>query len=202
MNLLVEVPGAGRAPSPGSRSRTLRSSRLPRRRCRSRGALALALALGTSGALAHPAGAGAQVTSRAEVLDEIRSLEVRAEVTGGAAGAALARELEALVVRELERTGILRELPPARAGECCLLRIDARLASSRGALRLGSGYTVRLDLGTFERVGRHDAWILLWQSRTLDGVVDSRDLPEILRAQVRELAVEFTDRYLERFPPR
>ncbi len=145
----------------------------------------------------------AQVGSGSEVLDEIRSLEVRGEVSGGeGVSPSLARELEALVVRELERTGILRELPPPRGGACCVLRIDTRLGSPRGALRLGTGYTVRLDMGVYERFGRHEGWVLLWQSRTLGGVVDARELPEVLRAQVRELAIEFTDRYLERFPPR
>lgn len=164
--------------------------------------LACAAALSLLG-LWGPSSLDAQVGSSPQVFDAIRSLEVRGEVSGGeGVSPALARELEDLVTRELERTGILRDLPPPRGGACCVLRIDTRLASPRGALRLGTGYTVRLDMGVYERFGRHEGWVLLWQSRTLGGVVDTRELPEVLRAQVRELAIEFTDRYLERFPPR
>lgn len=150
-----------------------------------------------------PEAAAGQVSSRGEILDEIRSLDVQVDVTGGEGlPPGLAQELERVVVRELERTGILRELATPRPGDCCLLRVDARLAASRGVLRLGSGYTVRLDLGVHERVGRHEGWLLLWQSPVLSGVVDPRELPEILRTQVLELAIGFTDQYRVRFPPR
>jgi len=145
----------------------------------------------------------AQVSSRSEALEEIRSLEVRVELAGGDAVAqAMARDLETLLLQELERVGIIQELPEPRGGDCCVLRLDVRLGPSRGGGVYGTGYSLRLDLGYSERVGRLDAWILLWQSRVLAGVADPRELTEVLRAWTRELAVDFTDRYRERFPYR
>lgn len=159
------------------------------------GVLALALSLAGSPA-------AAQVTPRAEALDEIRSLDVAVSVSGAGAPAGLSRELREILLQELERTAILDEIPPPRPGDCCVLRLDVRLATSRAATVYGTGYTLRLDLGFPERVGRVEAWVLLWHGSTQAGVVDPAELAETLRARAREQAVEFTQRYRERFPPR
>ena len=150
-----------------------------------------------------PAPATAQVVPRAEALDEIRSLQVEVSVTGAAgAPAGLARSLERVVLEEMERARIPEELAPPRPRDCCLLRLDLRIASSRAGNVYGTGYTMRLDLGYPERVGGVEAWLLLWHGRTVDGVLDPADLPVVLGDRARELAVEFVDRYRERVPLR
>lgn len=148
-----------------------------------------------------PTPSSAQGSSRAEALDEIRSLQVEV-ATAGSAPAGLARAVEAVVLEELERARVPEDLSPPRPRDCCILRLDLRIASSRAGNVYGTGYSMRLDLGYPERVGRVDAWVLLWHGRTLDGVVDPAELSGVLRDRARELAVEFVDRYRERVPLR
>lgn len=157
--------------------------------------------------LLAPAGLGAQVGSPDEALEEIRSLAIRVDLSGSGADASLAAPLQAVIRQELERVDILRRLREPRPRDCCELRLDVRLVSgtSRAGVRTRGdlvAYSARLELGLRDQVGRIDSWILLWTGRTLDDLVDLRDLPEQLRFATRELTVEFADRYLELFPIR
>lgn len=149
----------------------------------------------------------AQTGPSDDVLDEIRSLAVRVDVTdGGTGGAAgVAGPLEALLTGELQRAGILRDLPQPREGDCCVLRLDVRVVEGSARVPDWGGiaaYSVRLELGQPDRLGRLDTWVVLWTGRAMGDVVDPRDLPEQLRFATRDLAVDFVDRYLERFPIR
>ena len=165
-----------------------------------------ALALGALALLA-PAPLAAQVGSPDEALEEIRSLAIRVDLSGSGADASLAAPLQAVIRQELERVDILRRLREPRPRDCCELRLDVRLVSGTSgvAARTRGGlvaYSARLELGLRDQVGRIDSWILLWTGRTMDDLVDPRDLQEQLRFATRELTVEFADRYLELFPIR
>lgn len=168
--------------------------------------LAFALVVGSL-ALLTPAALTAQVGSPDEALEEIRSLAIRVDLSGSGADASLAAPLRAVIRQELERVDILRRLREPRPRDCCELRLDVRLVSGTTgvAARTRGGlvaYSARLELGLRDQVGRIDSWILLWAGRTLDDLVDPRDLQEQLRFATRELTVEFADRYLELFPIR
>ncbi len=163
----------------------------------------------TLGALAlfAPMPLAAQVGSPDEALEEIRSLAIRVDLSGSGADASLAAPLQAVIRQELERVDILRRLREPRPRDCCELRLDLRLVSGTSgvAARTRGGlvaYSARLELGLRDQVGRIDSWILLWTGRTMDDLVDPRDLQEQLRFATRELTVEFADRYLELFPIR
>lgn len=137
------------------------------------------------------------------VLDEIRSLGVRVQVTGGTAN--LEGALRTLLTGELERAGILRELPAHRPGECCELLLDVRVVEGSAGVPDWGGiaaWSARLELGQSERLGRLDTRMVLWTGRTLGDVVAPADLADQLRFAARELAVDFVDRYLQRFPIR
>ncbi|MEK9506318.1 hypothetical protein [Gaopeijia maritima] len=137
------------------------------------------------------------------VLDEIRSLGVRVQVAGGTAN--LEGALRTLLIGELERPGILRDLPAHRAGDCCELLLDVRVVEGSAGVPDWGGiaaWSARLELGQSERLGRLDTRMVLWTGRTLGDVVAPTDLADQLRFAARELAVEFVDRYLERFPIR
>lgn len=154
-----------------------------------------------------PAALGAQVGSPDEALEEIRSLAIRVDLSGSGADASLAAPLQAVIRQELERVDILRRLREPRPRDCCELRLDVRLVAgpAAAAARTRGGlvaYSARLELGLRDQVGRIDSWILLWTGRTMDDLVDPRDLQEQLRFATRELTVEFADRYLELFPIR
>lgn len=172
--------------------------------------VALGLAVGfllVSLALVLPARVAAQVGSPDEALEEIRSLAIRVDLSGSGADASLAAPLQAVIRQELERVDILRRLREPRPRDCCELRLDVRLVSGTGgvAARTRGGlvaYSARLELGLRDQLGRIDSWILLWTGRTMDDLVDPRDLQEQLRFATRELTVEFADRYLELFPIR
>lgn len=162
---------------------------------------AVARALGIL--LVVPCSLMAQGAPSDAVLDEIRSLAVRAEVTGGNAN--LAAPLQALVTGELERAGILRDLSAPRAGDCCELLLDVRVVQGSAGVPDWGGvaaYSARLELGQSERLGRIDTRMVLWTGRALGDVVAPADLADQLRFAARELAVEFVDHYLERFPIR
>jgi hypothetical protein len=168
--------------------------------------LVFALTLGALALLA-PAPLAAQVGSPDEALEEIRSLAIRVDLSGSGADASLAAPLQAVIRQELERVDILRRLREPRPRDCCELRLDVRLVSGTSgvAARTRGGlvaYSARLELGLRDQVGRIDSWILLWTGRTMDDLVDPRDLQEQLRFATRELTVEFADRYLELFPIR
>lgn len=149
-----------------------------------------------------PSGARAQAGPSDDVLDEIRSLAVRVDVAGGAS---VAGPLESLLAQELQRAGIFRDLPEPREADCCVLRLDVRIVEGSSRVPDWGGiaaYSARLELGHPDRLGRLDTWVVLWTGRTLGDVVDPRDLSDQLRFATRELAVDFIDRYLERFPIR
>lgn len=151
-----------------------------------------------------PADLRAQAGPSDDVLDEIRSLAVRVDVVGGGA-AGLRGPLESLLTGELQRAGILRDLPTPREGDCCVLRLDLRVVEGSSRVPDWGGiaaYSGRLELGQPDRLGRLDTWVVLWTGRTLGDVVDPRDLQDQLRFATRELAIEFIDRYLQRFPIR
>lgn len=153
---------------------------------------------------AAPRATAAQAGPSDDVLDEIRSLAVRVDVTG-TGGAPAGAPLEALLRGELQRAGILRDLPAPRDGDCCVLRLDVRVVEGSARVADWGGiaaYSARLELGQPDRLGRLDTWVVLWTGRTMGDVVDPRDLPDQLRFATRELAVDFVDRYLERFPIR
>jgi len=178
-----------------------------RPRDRGRRVILLAVALLSTLAALAPGQAAAQLPTRSEALEEISSLSVRVDLTGSGARGALATPLEGVIRQELERVDILSRLREPRPRDCCVLRLDMRVVegSSGAAARVRGGvaaYSARLELGVRDQVGRLQSWTVLWTGRTMDGLVDPQDLPEQLRFAVRELAVEFADRYLEIFPIR
>ena len=167
----------------------------------------LAVALLSALAALAPGRATAQLPTQSEALEEIRSLAIRVDVSGSGARGALANPLEGVIRQELERVDILSRLREPSPRDCCILRLDVRVVegSSGAAARVRGGvaaYSARLELGVRDQVGRLQSWTVLWTGGTMDGLVDPQDLPEQLRFAVRELAVEFADRYLEIFPIR
>lgn len=143
------------------------------------------------------------VASSAEALDEIRTLTVRADVQGaGSEDARLARLLEDVIRQDLRRANILRELGEPRPRDCCVLRLDVRLATGSGPFRFSAAYTVRLEMGLPEQVGRLQTWTVLWQGRMLGNIVEQSNLTETLRFTASELTGHFIDLFRERFPIR
>ena len=155
------------------------------------------------GVTAGPEVAEAQVPEG--VVREIRSLAHGVELSGSGGAARLETPLEAVLRESLTRAGILADLPDPRAGECCELRLDVRVVegTSRGIDRRGlQAFAARLELGTSDRLGRLDTWVVLWRGRVMDDLVESQDLDTQLGFVARELADEFVDAYLAIFPIR
>lgn len=137
------------------------------------------------------------------VLDEIRSLGVRVQLSGGEPG--WSATLRDLVTGELERAGVLRELPSHRDGDCCELLLDVRVVQgSTGVPDWGgvAAYSARLELGQSDRLGRLPTRMVLWTGPVRGDVVPPRDLADQLRFAARELAIAFIDRYRLRYPLR
>jgi len=181
----------------------------PDRRSRDRSPRVMLLTAVLVGAVAvlAPERATAQLPTQSEALEEIRSLAIRVDVSGSGARGSLATPLEGVIRQELERVDILSRLREPRPRDCCILRLDVRVVegTSGAAARVRGGvaaYSARMELGVRDQVGRLQSWTVLWTGGTMDGLVDPQDLPEQLRFAVRELAVEFADRYLEIFPIR
>ncbi len=151
--------------------------------------------------LAAPA--RAQVSYSADALEEIRSLTVRVDVSGGGVeDGRLTGLLTEVIRQELRRADILWEQAVPRAGDCCVLRLDVRMTSGTGRSRFGVAYTLRLELGLVDALGSLPTWTTIWAGRMLGNVVERPDLTESLRFATRELAGDFVDRYRERFPIR
>ncbi|MGE0555186.1 MAG: hypothetical protein AB7R55_17285 [Gemmatimonadales bacterium] len=167
-----------------------------RRSLRSAG-LAAALLLA-----AAPAVVG-QVRGSSDAIEEVRSLSVRVDILGGGPeDGRLSGILEAEIRQELQRADILAELGEPRSGDCCVLRLDVRLARGAGRARFGVAYTARLELAYPDRFGTLPSWTLLWTGRMLGNIVERQDLVETLRFAAHDLAADFVDRYRERFPIR
>ena len=157
----------------------------------------------TVGLLTGSAGvAFGQVTYSDDAIEEIQSVSVRVDVTGNPQGGRLARLLEDVINQELDRADILFERGDPRAGDCCVVRLDVRLASGAGRSRFGQAYVARLEVGYQDRLGPVPTWVTIWAGRTLSNIVEQADLTETLRFTARELAVDFIDRYRARFPRR
>jgi hypothetical protein len=144
----------------------------------------------------------AQIPFSPDAVEEIQSLTVRVDVAGSADGGRLARLLEDVVRQTLSRADILFERPDPRGGDCCVLRLDVRLATGAGRARFGTGFVARLELGYDDRFGNLPAWTMIWGGRTLSNIVERAELNESLRFATRELAGDFVDLYRERFPRR
>jgi hypothetical protein len=115
----------------------------------------------------------------------------------------LSRLLEDVIRRELQRADILFEVSDPRPQDCCILRLDVRLATGPGRSRFGVAYTARLELAFRDHIGTTvPTWTIIWQGRMLANIVERADLTETLRFATRELAGDFVDRYRERFPIR
>jgi hypothetical protein len=151
-----------------------------------------------------PSGAAAQVPTASEALEEIRSISVRAELIGGSLPDAgrITRLLDDVLRQELDRADILFERGEPRAGDCCLLRLEVRLAQGSGRSRFGTGYTARLELGYLDRLGNIPTWTIIWTGRMVGNIVERSELADNLRFSARELAGDFIDLYRERFPRR
>ena len=155
------------------------------------------------GALAFGATrAWAQTSFSPDAVEEIQSLSIRVDVVGGPDGGRFARLLEDVLRQELSRADILFERPDPRGGDCCVLRLDVRLASGAGRARFGAGFTARLELGYPDHFGALPAWTVVWGGRVISNIVERAELSESLRFAARELAGDFVDLYRERFPRR
>jgi hypothetical protein len=145
--------------------------------------------------------AAAQVSYSADAVEEIQSISIRVDLTGGGSdGARMTRLLEDVIIQELKRADILFERPDPRSGDCCVLRLDVRLADGSGRGRFGQAYVARLELGFQEHLGSVPTWTTIWAGRVLSNIVERPDLPETLRFVARELAVDFVDLYRTHFP--
>jgi len=161
-----------------------------------RGFLAGALAVGL------PLAAQAQTGFSRDAVEELQSISVRADVAGDADAGRIARLLEDALRQELTRADILYERGDPRADDCCLLRLDVRLASGAGRARFGVAYSVRPELGYPDRLGHVPTWTTVWAGRMLSNIVERPELSDALRAAARELIGDFVDLYREHFPRR
>jgi hypothetical protein len=153
------------------------------------------------GAIA-PASLAGQVPTSGDAVEEIRSISFRADVTGGPDGGRLARLLEDVIRQELDRADILFERGDPRAGDCCVLRLDVRLANGAGRSRFGAGFVARLELGYDDRLGNLPTWTIIWTGRVLSNIVERSELTETLRFAARDLVGDFVDLYRVHFPRR
>ena len=152
--------------------------------------------------LLAPAAVGAQTSFSRDAVEELQSISVRADVAGDADGGRLARLLEDVIRQELTRADILYERADPRADDCCLLRLDVRLATGSGRGRFGVGYTVRLEMGFLDRLGSAPTWTTVWAGRMVANIVERQELADGLRFAARELVGDFVDLYREHFPRR
>ena len=153
-------------------------------------------------ALLAPLVARAQTSFSKDAVEEIQSISVRADVAGDADAGKIARLLEDVLRQELTRADILYERSDPRADDCCLLRLDVRLASGAGRARFGVAYTVRLELGYLDRLGNAPTWTTVWAGRLVSNIVERQELTDGLRFAARELVGDFVDLYREHFPRR
>ena len=144
----------------------------------------------------------AQTSFSRDAVEELQSISVRADVAGDADAGRLARLLEDVIRQELTRADILYERSNPRADDCCLLRLDVRLATGSGRGRFGVGYTVRLEMGYLDRLGSAPTWTTVWAGRILSNIVERQELSDGLRFAARELIGDFVDLYREHFPRR
>ena len=144
----------------------------------------------------------AQTSFSRDAVEELQSISVRADVAGDADAGRLARLLEDVIRQELTRADILYERSDPRADDCCLLRLDVRLATGSGRGRFGVGYTVRLEMGYLDRLGSAPTWTTVWAGRILSNIVERQELSDGLRFAARELIGDFVDLYREHFPRR
>lgn len=153
-------------------------------------------------ALAAPLRLAAQTGFSRDAVEELQSISVRADVAGDADGGRIARLLEDVLRQELTRADILFERSDPRADDCCVLRLDVRLASGAGRSRFGVAYTVRLELGYPDRLGNVPTWTTVWAGRMMANIVERSELTDGLRFAAKELAGDFVDLYREHFPRR
>ena len=144
----------------------------------------------------------AQTSFSRDAVEELQSISVRVDVAGDADAGRLARLLEDVIRQELTRADILYERSNPRADDCCLLRLDVRLATGSGRGRFGVGYTVRLEMGYLDRLGSAPTWTTVWAGRILSNIVERQELSDGLRFAARELIGDFVDLYREHFPRR
>lgn len=152
--------------------------------------------------LTGPAALDAQVNFSRDAVEELQSLSVRVDIAGGADNGRSARLLEEVIRQELRRADVLYELSDPRADDCCVLRLDVRLATGSGRARFGVGFAMNLELGYREQFGRVPAWVTIWQGVSRSNIVERAELDEALRFAARDLAGQFVDLYRERFPRR
>ncbi|MBL8985626.1 MAG: hypothetical protein JNJ80_05125 [Gemmatimonadetes bacterium] len=146
--------------------------------------------------------AAAQVSFSRDAIEELQSISIRVDVQGPADEGRVGGRLAQIVRQELTRADILWERGDPRGDDCCVLRVDVRLATGAGRARFGVGYTMRLELGYPDRLGNVPAWTVIWAGRMTSNIVERNDLDTLLEAGVRELTGEFIDLYRERFPRR
>ncbi len=158
--------------------------------------------VGLLAVLLTPVAAVAQVPTTGDAVEEIQSLSARADVIGGADGGRLAGLLEDVLRQELNRADLIFERGDPRAGDCCVLRLDVRLATGSGRSRFGTGFVARLELGYEDRLGNIPTWTVIWTGRALSNIVERTELTESLRFATRELVGDFIDLYREHFPRR
>ena len=145
-------------------------------------------------------GAVAQTPFSGDAVEEIQSISVRVDVSGGSDGGRLARLLEDVIRQELRRADVLLERGDPRGGDCCLLRLDVRLVAGAGRARFGNGFVARLEVGFEDRLGNSPTWVTVWAGRTVSNIVEKTELTESLRFAARELTGDFVDLYREHFP--
>ncbi len=153
-------------------------------------------------ALLAPLAARAQTSFSKDAVEELQSISVRADVAGDADAGKFARLLEDVLRQELTRADILYERSDPRADDCCLLRLDVRLATGSGRARFGVGYTVRLEMGYLDRLGNAPTWTTVWAGRIVSNIVERQELADGLRFAAREVIGDFVDLYREHFPRR
>jgi hypothetical protein len=158
--------------------------------------------VGLALALLMPATGLAQVPVSGDAVEEIQSLSTRADVIGGADGGRLARLLDDVLRQELNRADLLFERGDPRSGDCCVLRLDVRLATGSGRARFGTAFVARLELGYEDRLGNLPTWTVIWTGRVLSNIVERAEMTESLRFAARELIGDFIDLYREHFPRR
>lgn len=146
--------------------------------------------------------ASAQVTFSRDAIEELQSISVRVDIQGPADNGLAGGRLAQVVRQELTRADILWERGDPRGDDCCVLRVDVRLATGAGRARFGVGYTVRLELGYHDRLGNVPTWTVIWAGRMTSNIVERADLDALLEASTRELTGDFVDLYRERFPRR
>ncbi len=155
--------------------------------------------------LAGASPAAAQSTPPEEAILEIRALDFGLEILGSAADAVSAGPIEMAFRAPFERMGILDDLPAAREGDCCELRLDVRVTDGVAGVadRVPiQAYSMRLEVGMRDRLGRSDTWVVLWRGLALDDIVETRNVETQLAYAARQLADEFLDAYLAVFPIR